>query len=79
MPELHNSVLLVLLNKDKISKLVNLEILLSLKIPHHEKSARASQFDLTRVYGIIILNSVFYLRNSRSHLFFNIKHESIVF
>ena len=51
--------MLLLLNKDKISELRNLEILFSFKIFSYEKLALASQFDITRFYDIIIRNSVF--------------------
>ena len=37
----------MLLNKDKVSKSRNSEILFSLKIPSYEKLAMASEFDLT--------------------------------
>ena len=37
IPELCNSGILLLLNKDKIFELHNLEILFSLKIPSYEK------------------------------------------
>ena len=47
------------LNKDKILKLRNSEILFSLKILSHEKLAMTSQFDLTRFYDVITHKSVF--------------------
>ena len=47
------------LNKDKILKLRNSEILFSLKILSHKKLAMTSQFDLTRFYDVITHKSVF--------------------
>ena len=58
----------MLLNKDKISELRNSKILVSLKIPSKEKLAKASQFDVTWFYDVIISDSIFLTRFSNSRI-----------